>query len=163
MQPPINSPPAPSIGYTSGISDHSISSSIEADTGPFVPPPMMPIGDSRGIDPNSERGPLGLLGVVFFVIFLVVMIIMVSSAGIGDSSFGVLFIFVIVLMIIFAVARFAIVNASPPPEPVQTQSPPVTREVRVETVRETVKVRCRYCGTLNFETDTKCASCGGNL
>ena len=32
-----------------------------------------------------------------------------------------------------------------------------------EIVREIVKVRCHYCGTLNFETATKCESCGANL
>lgn len=32
-----------------------------------------------------------------------------------------------------------------------------------ETVREIVKVRCHYCGTLNLETAAKCESCGANL
>ena len=32
-----------------------------------------------------------------------------------------------------------------------------------EIVREIVKVRCHYCGTLNPETAAKCESCGANI
>lgn len=30
-------------------------------------------------------------------------------------------------------------------------------------VREVVKVRCKYCNALNFETSQRCSNCGGQL
>ncbi len=33
----------------------------------------------------------------------------------------------------------------------------------VKAVKSTIKVRCRYCGTLNDEGANKCESCGGSL
>ena len=32
-----------------------------------------------------------------------------------------------------------------------------------ETVREVVKIPCRYCGSLNLMTDAKCPSCGAPI
>ncbi|HVH15788.1 MAG TPA: hypothetical protein VNA15_08745 [Candidatus Angelobacter sp.] len=34
---------------------------------------------------------------------------------------------------------------------------------RTEVVREIVKVRCKYCNALNFETSQNCSSCGAHL
>ena len=33
----------------------------------------------------------------------------------------------------------------------------------VKAVKSTIKVRCKYCGTLNEEDANKCESCGGAL
>lgn len=33
----------------------------------------------------------------------------------------------------------------------------------VDAVKSTIKVRCRYCGTLNEEKEKTCESCGGPL
>jgi hypothetical protein len=33
----------------------------------------------------------------------------------------------------------------------------------VKVVKSTIRVRCRYCGTLNEEKANKCESCGGSL
>lgn len=41
----------------------------------------------------------------------------------------------------------------------QPQTAPVAEVVE----REVVKIRCRYCGTLNDETSKACSSCGANL
>jgi len=49
--------------------------------------------------------------------------------------------------------------------PGYTQRGPVLKEVKevreTVTVREVVKVRCRYCGALYDEVKDKCPSCGG--
>jgi hypothetical protein len=37
------------------------------------------------------------------------------------------------------------------------------KEDIVRAVKSTIKVRCRYCGTLNEEKATRCESCGGAL
>jgi hypothetical protein len=36
-------------------------------------------------------------------------------------------------------------------------------QARTEIVREVVKVRCKYCNALNFETSQHCTNCGGQL
>ncbi|MEM2892003.1 MAG: hypothetical protein QXJ32_05825 [Thermoplasmata archaeon] len=112
-----------------------------------------------------EKGPLGLLSVVFFAIFGLIMIAIVVSASQAtgsDSSVVCLFVLFLVAVIVYVVARYLVASKTPKPPDV-SQEQVAVKEVRVETVRETVKVRCRYCGTLNLETDTKCRSCGGNL
>ncbi|HYC11078.1 MAG TPA: PH domain-containing protein [Nitrososphaerales archaeon] len=43
------------------------------------------------------------------------------------------------------------------PAPVTPAAEPVVIE------KEVVKIRCKYCGTLNDETARVCSSCGGNL
>ena len=40
-------------------------------------------------------------------------------------------------------------------------APPAAAPVVIE--KEVVKIRCKYCGTLNDETARVCSSCGGNL
>lgn len=130
---------------------------------PSVPPPMFHAVPSD--DRLPEKGPLGLLSVVFFAIFGLTMIAIVvsgSQATGADSSVVCLFVLFLVAMIVYVVARHLVASKTPEP-PEVSQEPDAVKEVRVETVRETVKVRCRYCGTLNLETDTKCRSCGGNL
>lgn len=37
------------------------------------------------------------------------------------------------------------------------------KEDIVRAVKSTIKIRCRYCGTLNEEKATRCESCGGSL
>lgn len=44
-----------------------------------------------------------------------------------------------------------------------TQSGPLGGVVIKETVKEIVKIPCRYCGNLVVNTDSKCPSCGAPL
>ncbi len=37
------------------------------------------------------------------------------------------------------------------------------RQKMVDAIKSTIKVRCRYCGSLNDETAKKCESCGADL
>jgi membrane glycosyltransferase len=36
-------------------------------------------------------------------------------------------------------------------------------QTHTEIVREIVKVRCKYCNTLNLETSQRCGNCGAQL
>ena len=36
-------------------------------------------------------------------------------------------------------------------------------QTHTELVREIVKVRCKYCNSLNFEPSQRCNNCGGQL
>ncbi len=43
------------------------------------------------------------------------------------------------------------------------ETKPEAIPIHTEVVWEIVKVRCKYCNTLNFETSQKCSSCGAHL
>lgn len=45
----------------------------------------------------------------------------------------------------------------PPPAPARVEP---TQVIVKETIREIVKVPCRYCGFLNVNTESRCGSCG---
>ncbi len=40
---------------------------------------------------------------------------------------------------------------------------PSQASTHTEVVHEVVKVRCRYCNALNFETSQRCGNCGAQL
>ncbi len=40
---------------------------------------------------------------------------------------------------------------------------PETTPTHTQVFREIVKVRCKYCNTLNFETSQSCSNCGARL
>jgi hypothetical protein len=44
--------------------------------------------------------------------------------------------------------------------PATSESQPVVKEREI--IREVVKIRCPYCGSLYDETEDKCPNCGGN-
>jgi len=46
----------------------------------------------------------------------------------------------------------------PPPPPEEEQAPMMIKE---KVIKEIVKIRCRYCGSLYLETLDKCPHCGG--
>jgi hypothetical protein len=58
------------------------------------------------------------------------------------------------------VQRLQAMQAARAPPP--SASPPTVVHEK-ETIREVVKVPCRYCGQLNLMTDKKCSSCGANI
>jgi hypothetical protein len=43
------------------------------------------------------------------------------------------------------------------------QKKPETAPTHTEVFREIVKVRCKYCNALNFETSQNCSNCGAHL
>ncbi len=100
--------------------------------------------------------------VVFMAIGAMILIIALGASATGSET-------CLPLLIILgtAVAIIAGLALSKPPRPEEEIEPfpeePVHEVVKVETIHETVKVRCRYCGTLNEVTDTNCQSCGGTL
>jgi|SRR5437667_1864932 len=52
----------------------------------------------------------------------------------------------------------------PYPQQIIIQAPPTqTSTSHSEVTREIVKVRCRHCNSLNFETSARCSNCGANM
>ena len=86
---------------------------------------------------------------VFLLVFSVLVVVLDSANffAIGISFF--LMLIGIMLVMVGAVGGF---EKKPQPAPTHT-----------EVVTEIVKVRCKYCGTLNFETNQNCSNCGAHL
>jgi len=107
----------------------------------------------------SDMGPGGaILALVFVAFFMIVLIVFAN----GPESANAACLPLLVLLAVGAVAGIKLLLSGESSVPMTR--PGHTHEVvRVETIRETVKVRCRYCGTLNLVTDTRCQACGGTL
>jgi hypothetical protein len=56
-------------------------------------------------------------------------------------------------------------SAPPYPQQIIIQAPPTqaSTSTHSEVTREIVKVRCRSCNSLNFETSARCFNCGASL
>lgn len=91
----------------------------------------------NGIGPNCG---VALAIVVFGVILLVVGIVVAAIAATGSPR-----------------TIYPATNPAVPPPLIQ----PVV--VQQTVVQQTVEVRCRYCGSLNPVTATKCSACGAAL
>jgi len=52
----------------------------------------------------------------------------------------------------------------PYPQQIIIQTPaPVPTQFRSEVTREIVKIRCKSCNSLNFETANRCSNCGASV
>jgi len=129
------------------------------DGTPYLAPAGYPGEDDQEDDNSEERSTGTLLAVLFLLLFAVVMIVMASGSAIGGETC----LLIVGMLAVLAVVVVRIVVYEPPQPSSMQPAPEPVREVRIETIHETVKVRCRYCGTLNLVTDTKCESCGANL
>jgi hypothetical protein len=69
-------------------------------------------------------------------------------------AFGLIIIAVAVLMFV--------TKTGEPQQPPQTPQP-APQSVEKHVVEEVIKIRCRYCGTLNNVNDKSCTACGGVL
>lgn len=92
---------------------------------------------------------------------LVVYLVRPTLPMFPDPFFGFVFVLVIVLAIIIAIVSivrvFKSAGNSWSPAPAMPQT---VREKEI--IREIVKIRCSYCGSLYDEMESKCPNCGGN-
>jgi hypothetical protein len=58
-------------------------------------------------------------------------------------------------------ARMGYATPQAYPQPIIIQAP--ASSTHSEVTREIVKVRCKSCNSLNFETANRCSNCGANL
>ena len=77
-----------------------------------------------------------------------------------DPLFELFFILSFVLVaviIIFSIIRMIRASRTVLSSASETQTPVKEREI----IREIVKIRCPYCGSLYVETENRCPNCGG--
>ena len=87
---------------------------------------------------------------VFLLVFSVMVVVLDAS---NFLLFGLAF-FIVLIGIMLVVVGAMNGFEDRKKEPAQTHT---------EVVREIVKVRCKYCNTLNLETSQRCNNCGGQL
>ena len=86
---------------------------------------------------------------VFLLIFSVLVVVLDTA-----NFFAIGISFFIMLIGIMLVMVGAMGGFEKKPEAALTHT---------EVVREIVKVRCKYCNALNFETSQNCSNCGAHL
>jgi hypothetical protein len=86
---------------------------------------------------------------IFLLVFSVLVVVLDFA-----NFFAIAISFFIMLIGIMLVMMGAIGGFEKKPEAVPS---------RTEVVREIVKVRCKYCSSLNCETSQNCSNCGAHL
>jgi ribosomal protein L40E len=83
----------------------------------------------------------------------------------APAAFAVIGIVILVIGIVAAVIAAASSPRTIYPSTDPAVPPPLIQPVVVQqtVVQQTVEVRCRYCGSLNPVTATKCTACGAAL
>jgi uncharacterized paraquat-inducible protein A len=103
--------------------------------------------------PNPNHNKLLSMGTGLFLLIFSIMVVVLDA-----SNFLAIGLAFFVLMIgIMLVMVGAVVDLDKKKEISQQAQPTQTH---TEIVREIVKVRCKYCGTLNLETSQRCSNCG---
>jgi hypothetical protein len=77
--------------------------------------------------------------------------------GMSSAMGGLLLVFGLILVLVALWMKAQKVGEQA--EPIQPQPQQIERRV----VEEVIKVRCRYCGTLNNVDEKMCTACGGTL
>ena len=152
----------PSEGRGLGIRTGAEEINTTPDGTQYLPPEGL-LGEDA-----SENSPEKIRKGVFvaFIVALIIAIVLFLSGGASSVGAEVCLIFFVALFVVVIVfVRYFLWAEleSPAYDEHAQENEPVREVVRVETVHETVKVRCRYCGTLNLVTDTRCQSCGATL
>ena len=100
-----------------------------------------------------------------------ILIIIIGLFAVSQGAPGAFAILPIIFAILFIIAsiiakdkeeRLAMEAASAEQQREERLKNEIAEAVQ-ERMKSNIKIRCRYCGSLNDETDTKCSSCGATL
>ena len=89
---------------------------------------------------------------IFLLVFSIMIVVFDSS---NFLVFGLVFFVLMIGIMLVMVGAVGGLDKKP--------SGSVQPPTRTEILREIVKVRCKYCNTLNFETGQRCTNCGAQL
>lgn len=107
------------------------------------------------VDPKSAHNKLLSMGSGLFLLVFSIMVVVLDSSNF--LAFGLaFFVLMIGIMLVMVGAVGGLENQKKDGGPNQ---PPTTTQI----VHEIVKVRCKYCNTLNFETSQRCTNCGAQI
>ena len=86
---------------------------------------------------------------VFLLIFSVLVVVLDTA---NFFAIGISFFIMLIGIMLVMVGAMGGFEKKPEAAPTHT-----------EVLREIVKVRCKYCSALNFETSQNCSNCGAHL
>jgi len=115
----------------------------------------------------ENKGGVSLAGMAIVAFFFVVVGLFAVSKG-APASFAVFAVIAAIAVIAMGIAsrrKEAILEEEKARAEIEAQEKlrnDIAEAVK-ETIKSNIKVRCRYCGSLNDETDKKCDSCGATL
>jgi hypothetical protein len=119
--------------------------------------------------PKSSWNPL-LTFFLGLLLFFVAFPLAATGLLLLSSLAGILFLVGLVLMLVGYVQngsrkkKLRRQMMQPYPQQIIIQTPaPVPAQYHSEVTREIVKVRCKSCNSLNFETANRCVHCGASL
>ena len=124
---------------------------IATKTVPVIPTP------SSGMDIESQS--FILLG--FSAFFFMFAFMMGIVGAVAESGFLIVALILSALGILLLVIRFAIVRSYE--RKVEKLQADFQEELEKKRQQDLIKVKCRYCGGLNSQTDEKCGFCGAPL
>jgi hypothetical protein len=102
------------------------------------------------VDPKALHNRTMSMGAgIFLLIFSLAVVVLDSS---NFLAFGLAFFVLMAGIMLVMVGAVTGMEKKKDPD-----------QARTEIVREVVKVRCKYCNALNFETSQRCSNCGGQL
>ena len=90
------------------------------------------------------------MGAGIFLLIFSISVVVLDAANF--LAIGLAFFVLMAGIMLVMVGAVSGMEKKKDPEPTHT-----------EIVREVVKVRCKYCNGLNFETSQRCNNCGGQL
>ena len=105
-------------------------------------------------DPRNGHGKLLSMGTGMFLLIFSIMVVVFDSSNF--LAFGLSFFVLMIGIMLLMVGAIGVTDK-------KTESVPPQSTTHTEIVREIVKVRCKYCNTLNFETSQRCSNCGAQL
>lgn len=132
-----------------------------SEIGPF---PFATLPDRK----NHNNGPQNMaVGLVLFILG----ILMMATGIIAIQAFGSLLFLISLGLMLMGYVEYARKKNLPAPAPstfaypqsIIIQTPQMPTQFHSEVTREIVKVRCRNCNSLNFETAARCSNCGASL
>lgn len=107
------------------------------------------------IDPKSAHNKLLSMGSGLFLLVFSILVVVLDSSNF--LAFGLAF-FVLMIGIMLVMIGAVEGMDDKKKESVANQSATTT-----QIVHEIVKVRCKYCNSLNYETSERCINCGAQL
>ena len=103
------------------------------------------------IAPKNTHNKLISMGSGMFLLVFSLMVVVLDASNF--LAFGLAF---FVLMIGIMLVMMGAISESDTKKKDDSST-------HTEVLREIVKVRCRYCNTLNLETSQRCGNCGAQL
>jgi ribosomal protein L40E len=144
---------------------------FDSDLHPTPPYDTWPEPSQTTPDTPPSVGGSNWIGLLFGGFMFIALGIIVGSAEPDADPFpAVMILMGVVVMLLAPLARRSEIEANIQRdlrlEEQQAEDERLREEEKQEIVRavkSTIKIRCRYCGTLNEEKATRCESCGGSL